>query len=38
LESHIPIQPPIRFSPDLETIEADEQETIVGLNKTFDTI
>jgi len=29
---------PIRFSPDLETITADEQETVSGLNKQFDII
>ena len=26
---------PIRYSPDVETIGPDEQETIDGLNKTF---
>ncbi|XUY30153.1 catalase family protein (plasmid) [Agrobacterium sp. rho-8.1] len=29
---------PVRFSPDLEEIQPDEQETIQGLNETFDTI
>ena len=29
---------PIRFSPDLETIKADEHETVSGLNKQFDII
>lgn len=34
----MPISQPVRFSPDLEEIQADEQETIQGLNETFDTI
>lgn len=34
----MPISAPIRFSADLETIQPDEQETIQGLNETFDTI
>lgn len=29
---------PVRFSPDLETITADEHETVSGLNKQFDII
>jgi catalase len=32
------ISQPVRFSPDLEDIQPDEQETIQGLNETFDTI
>lgn len=32
------LSPPIRFSPDVENIRADEQETIASLNETFDTI
>lgn len=32
------IPQPIRFSPDLETIQDDEQETISGLNEQFDVI
>ncbi|WP_320201635.1 catalase family protein [Agrobacterium sp. rho-13.3] len=34
----MPISQPVRFSPDLEDIKPDEQETIQGLNDTFDTI
>ncbi|MBD8689458.1 MULTISPECIES: catalase family protein [unclassified Rhizobium] len=34
----MPISAPIRYSPDLETIQPDEQETIQGLNDTFDKI
>lgn len=34
----MPIQSPLRYSPDLETVQKDEQETISGLNETFDTI
>ncbi|UHS62866.1 catalase family protein [Agrobacterium vaccinii] len=34
----MPISQPVRFSPDLEEIKPDEQETIQGLNETFDTI
>ncbi len=29
---------PVRFSPSVEDIQPDEQETIAGLNDTFDTI
>lgn len=34
----MPISAPIRYSPDLETLQPDEQETIQGLNDTFDKI
>ncbi|WP_311273727.1 MULTISPECIES: catalase family protein [unclassified Rhizobium] len=34
----MPISAPIRYSPDLETIQPDEEETIQGLNDTFDKI
>lgn len=34
----MPISAPIPYSPDLETIQPDEQETIQGLNDTFDKI
>ena len=34
----MPINPPIRFSPDLETFLPDEQETIAHINETFDAI
>jgi hypothetical protein len=30
--------PPVRYSPDVETIQPDEQETVAGLNEAFDTI
>ena len=29
---------PVRYSPDVETLEPDEAETITDLNETFDTI
>lgn len=32
------LPPPVRFQADLETVIADEQETIAEINKTFDTI
>jgi hypothetical protein len=32
------LNPPIRYSPDVETIDADEKDTIAGLNDAFDII
>ena len=32
------MQPPIRYTPAIEHVEPDEQETIAGLNDTFDVI
>lgn len=32
------LAPPVRYQPDLETILPDEQETISGINETFDKI
>src|SRR6187402_1595030 len=34
----MPIQPFVRFSPDLESVQPDEQKTVSELNETFDTI
>lgn len=34
----IPLAAPVRYTPDIETIDPDEGETIAGLNKTFDEI
>ncbi|KQS71445.1 catalase [Rhizobium sp. Leaf371] len=34
----MPTSTPVRFSPDLEDVQPDEQETIQGLNETFGTI
>ncbi|TPW31348.1 catalase family protein [Pararhizobium mangrovi] len=34
----MPTNPPLRYTPDLEHVEEDEEQTIEGLNEAFDTI